>query len=57
MLADVVAVRGDPLANIDSLADPEHIRLVIKDGRVAYDFRGRSLAAQSSSGSSPREAS
>ena len=56
-LADVVAVRGDPLADIDSLAEPRHIRLVIKDGRVAYDFRGRSAAAQSSSGSSPRAAS
>lgn len=56
-LADVVAVRGDPLADIDSLANPDHIRLVIKDGQVAYDFRGRSLAAQSSSRSSPRDAS
>ncbi|MFZ0178306.1 MAG: amidohydrolase family protein [Candidatus Dormiibacterota bacterium] len=53
-LADVVAVRGDPLAGIDSLADPRHIRLVIKDGRVAYDFRGRSAVAQSSSESSAR---
>ncbi len=56
-LADVVAVRGDPLADIDSLAKPEHIRLVIKEGRVARDFRGSSLAAHSSSGSSPRAAS
>jgi imidazolonepropionase-like amidohydrolase len=56
-LADVVAVRGDPLADIDSLADPDHIRLVIKDGRVAYDFRERSPAAQSSSGSTLRSAS
>jgi imidazolonepropionase-like amidohydrolase len=60
--ADVVAVRGDPLADIDSLADPEHIRIVVKDGRVAYDFRGRAVAgravaAQSSSGSSPSAAS
>jgi imidazolonepropionase-like amidohydrolase len=55
-LADVVAVRGDPLSDIDSLADPAHIRLVIKDGRVAFDFRARS-AAQSSSVSSPRAAS
>jgi imidazolonepropionase-like amidohydrolase len=55
-LADVVAVRGDPLSDIDSLADPGHIRLVIKDGRVAFDFRERS-AAQSSSVSSPRAAS
>ncbi len=56
-LADVVAVRGDPLADIDSLAEPRHIRLVIKDGRVACDFRGRSAAAQSSSGSSARATS
>ncbi len=52
-LADVVAVRGDPLADIDSLASPDHIRLVVKDGRIAHDFRGRAAAAQSSSGSSP----
>jgi imidazolonepropionase-like amidohydrolase len=56
-LADVVAVRGDPLAGIDSLADPRQIRLVIKDGRVAYDFRARSAAAQSSSESSVRATS
>jgi imidazolonepropionase-like amidohydrolase len=36
-----VVVRGDPLDDIDSLADPDTIRLVIKDGRVAYDFRAR----------------
>jgi imidazolonepropionase-like amidohydrolase len=56
-LADVVAVRGDPLADIDSLADPDHIRLVIKDGRVAHDFRGRTAAVQPSSASSPSGAS
>ena len=50
--ADVVVARGDPLANIDILADPAHIRLVIKDGRVACDFRARQVAAQSSSESS-----
>jgi imidazolonepropionase-like amidohydrolase len=55
-LADLVAVRGDPLADIDSLADPVHIRLVVKGGRVAHDFRARS-AAQSSSVSSRRTAS
>ncbi|MFZ0128420.1 MAG: amidohydrolase family protein [Candidatus Dormiibacterota bacterium] len=49
--ADVVVACGDPLANIDILADPAHIRLVIKDGRVACDFRARP-AAQSSSESS-----
>ena len=56
-LADVVVARGDPLADIDSLADPAHIRLVIKDGRIACDFRGRRVAAQSSLESSPRAAS
>ena len=56
-LGDVVAVRGDPLADIDSLADPAYIRLVIKDGRVANDFRGTGAAAQPSSGSSSSAAS
>ena len=55
-LADVVAVRGDPLADIDSLADPLHIRLVVKDGCVAHDFRERSVA-HASSASSARAAS
>ncbi len=56
-IADVVGVRGDPLENIDRLADPGQIRLVIKDGRVAFDFRERSASAQSPSVSSPRAAS
>jgi len=56
-LADVVVVRGDPLADIDSLADPRNIRLVIKDGRIACDFRAGADAAQGSSGSSSRAAS
>jgi imidazolonepropionase-like amidohydrolase len=56
-LADVVAVRGDPIGDIDSLADPRHIRLVIKDGRVAYDLRGRAVPAQSSSEASVRATS
>ena len=56
-IADVVAVRGDPLEDIDILADPAHIRLVLKDGRVAYDFRGRSARGQPSSVSSPSAAS
>ncbi len=56
-IADVVAVRGDPLENIDSLADPAQIRLVIKDGRIAYDFRDRAARDQSWSVSSPRAAS
>jgi imidazolonepropionase-like amidohydrolase len=56
-LADVVVVRGDPLADIDSLADPGHIRLVIKSGRIECDFRARTGAGQGSSGSSSRAAS
>ena len=56
-LADVVAVRGDPLADIDSLADPAHIRLVVKDGRIAHDFRARLAAPQTSSPSTSRAAS
>ena len=56
-LADVVAVRGDPLSDIAILADPRRIRLVIKDGRIAHDFRQQTAAAQPSSESSPRAAS
>ena len=56
-LADVVAVSGDPLADVDSLSDPEHIRLVIKNGVVVHDFRERAGVAQPSSASSPRAAS
>ncbi|MFV0434181.1 MAG: amidohydrolase family protein [Leucobacter sp.] len=34
-LADVVVVKGDPLADIDSLADHSNILLVLKEGRTA----------------------
>lgn len=34
-LADVVVVKGDPLADIDSLADHDNILLVLKEGRAA----------------------
>ena len=56
-MADLITVNGDPLADIDSLADPQHIRLVIKNGVVAHDFRERAGVAQPSSASSPRAAS
>jgi imidazolonepropionase-like amidohydrolase len=34
-IADVVAVHGDPLEDIALVADPERVRLVVKDGAVA----------------------
>jgi imidazolonepropionase-like amidohydrolase len=37
-LADVVVVRGDPLADITGLADPDRIRLVLKGGEPAKDL-------------------
>jgi imidazolonepropionase-like amidohydrolase len=43
-LADLVVVRGDPLADIDTLGDPESIRLVLQEGRPASD-RGGFLAS------------
>jgi imidazolonepropionase-like amidohydrolase len=36
--ADVVAVRGDPLADIAGLADPDRIALVLKGGTRAKDL-------------------
>ncbi|HTZ37157.1 MAG TPA: amidohydrolase family protein [Stellaceae bacterium] len=36
-LADLVVVRGDPLADIALLRDPANIALVLKDGAVAAD--------------------
>ena len=39
-LADLVVVRGDPLADIDALADAENILLVLKEGEVAVDRGG-----------------
>jgi imidazolonepropionase-like amidohydrolase len=36
-LADVVVIRGDPLADIGRLADPERIQLVLKGGVAAKD--------------------
>ena len=40
-LADLVLVRGDPLADIAVLRDPERIALVVKDGEIAADRLAR----------------
>jgi imidazolonepropionase-like amidohydrolase len=37
-LADAVVVQGDPLADIGLLAQPDRIRMVIKDGEPAKDL-------------------
>jgi imidazolonepropionase-like amidohydrolase len=39
-LADIVAVRGDPLSDIRVLQDPANITLVMKEGRVYVDRMG-----------------
>jgi imidazolonepropionase-like amidohydrolase len=39
-IADVVVVRGDPLADIDAIGTPDGILLVLKDGVVAKDRGG-----------------
>lgn len=41
-LADVVAVQGDPLADLGILAEAERIRLVLKGGTTAKDLLGGS---------------
>ena len=40
MLADVVAVQGDPLANIELFGDTERVRMVVKNGRVVRQTAG-----------------
>ncbi|MDV6307900.1 amidohydrolase family protein [Gordonia amicalis] len=42
-LADVVVVKGDPLAAIDSLADHDNILLVLKEGKTASNRGGYAL--------------
>ncbi|OLL30299.1 hydrolase [Burkholderia sp. SRS-W-2-2016] len=40
-LADLLVVRGDPLANIQLLADPgSHLAVIMKDGRIYKDTLG-----------------
>jgi len=39
-LADVIAVRGDPLAQPEILDDPSRVALVVKDGRILKNLTG-----------------
>lgn len=39
MAADLVAVNGDPLTDLDLFSDPANIRMVLKGGRVVKDTR------------------
>lgn len=39
-LADLVVVRGDPLADITVLGEPDNVLLVLKEGKVAIDRGG-----------------
>jgi imidazolonepropionase-like amidohydrolase len=38
-LGDVIAVEGDPLADIGVLGDPRRVVLVLKEGRIVKDLR------------------
>lgn len=42
--ADLLAVYGDPLADIEAVADAANHALVVKNGRIAADRRGQSAA-------------
>jgi imidazolonepropionase-like amidohydrolase len=53
-LADLVAVDGDPLADIAILQKPDHIKLVCKGGRICVDRRVGQLEVRS--GHFPAEA-
>ena len=39
-LADIVVVKGDPVADIDLLANKDNIRIVMKDGVVKKNMEG-----------------
>lgn len=40
-LADVILVKGDPLADIGVMTDADNIKLVIQNGRIVKDIRSR----------------
>jgi imidazolonepropionase-like amidohydrolase len=44
-LADLVAVEGDPLADISALADPARVRLVVRGGEIVRDRRDTRVPA------------
>jgi imidazolonepropionase-like amidohydrolase len=44
--ADLILVRGEPLDDVASLADPDCVPLVIQAGRVVKDLDGRVPAEQ-----------
>jgi imidazolonepropionase-like amidohydrolase len=44
-VADLVAVEGDPLADIGLFNDRSRVRLVVKDGRVVHDTTRSKVAA------------
>ncbi len=44
-VADVVAVRGDPLTEIALFNDPSNVHVVVKDGQVVHDARAARVAA------------
>jgi imidazolonepropionase-like amidohydrolase len=44
-LADLVAIEGDPLADIGLFNDRSRVRLVVKDGRVVHDTTRSKVAA------------
>ncbi|MGE2712580.1 amidohydrolase family protein [Mycolicibacterium litorale] len=54
-VADLVVVRGDPLADIDGLGEPQNILLVLKEGRVAVDRGGFVPVAGAAAAAPPPE--
>jgi imidazolonepropionase-like amidohydrolase len=46
--ADIVAVEGDPLANITAISNRDNVRWVMKAGQVVVDKRNRTSHSASS---------
>ena len=44
-VSDLVALEGDPLADVGLFRDRSRVRLVIKDGRVVHDTTRSKVAA------------